>query len=58
MSAPDTQIERQAKRHRPSLLGIATAAGAVGIVVLVLSLWPRPLAEDPELPATTTEVQE
>ncbi|MGR3513524.1 MAG: hypothetical protein ACU0GG_12250 [Paracoccaceae bacterium] len=56
MSAPDTNIERQARRHKPSLAGITTAGGAVVIVVLVLALWPDPLADDAPLPETTTEI--
>ncbi len=34
MTAPDTQIEKQVKRHRPSLIGIAVAlAIVVGLIV-------------------------
>ncbi len=33
MSAPDTNTERQKRRHRPALMGIGTA-GAVAVVLL------------------------
>ena len=33
MSAPDTNIDKQEKRHRPSLLGIGVAV-AVGLLML------------------------
>lgn len=34
MSAPDTNIEKQASRHRPSLMGI----GAAAVFVVLLTL--------------------
>lgn len=34
MSAPDTNIERQKKRHRPPLMGFAV--GGIVVVVLVI----------------------
>lgn len=47
MSAPNTNIDRQVARHRPSLTGIALAAAAVGLVILALVFWPGKIgAED------------
>lgn len=40
MSAPNTNIERQEERHRPSLLGIGLAATAAAIILLSVILWP------------------
>ena len=51
MSAPDTHLEVQAKRHKPSLLGIGFAGGAVAVVIAVLALWPSPIVEDANQPA-------
>lgn len=56
MSAPDTNIQRQQTRHKPSLIGISIAVALAGAAALVLVLWPEPLATDPDLPATTVEV--
>ncbi len=38
MSAPDIELEKQTKRHRPSLMGIAAAIAMVVAVVVILSL--------------------
>ena len=37
MSASDTNIEKQVKRHRPTLVGIALAVVAVAVIVLGVS---------------------
>lgn len=34
MSAPDTNIEKQSNRHRPSLLGIGAALGFVAVLTI------------------------
>lgn len=34
MSASDTDLERQARRHRPALIGIAAALGLAGLLFL------------------------
>jgi hypothetical protein len=36
MSAPQTNIEKQKRRHSPALIGIALAAAAVLLVIAVL----------------------
>lgn len=40
MSAPNTNVDRQVARHRPSLMGIGLAGAAVAGVILVLVFWP------------------
>lgn len=46
MSAPDTEVEKQTRRHRPSLVGIALAVIAAIVAVAVFSLWdPVPRGE-------------
>ena len=39
MSAPDTNTEREAKRHSPALLGILVAVIIAGVAGLVMSSW-------------------
>ncbi|WP_158515930.1 hypothetical protein [Pararhodobacter sp. CCB-MM2] len=39
MSAPDTNTEREAKRHSPALLGIFVAVIIAGIAGLVMTSW-------------------
>ncbi|MBY6137116.1 hypothetical protein AB9K35_11900 [Leisingera sp. XS_AS12] len=60
MSAPDTNVERQKKDHKPSLLGIGAAAifGVAAIALLTLMVVDRASEDDTaELPATADEVQ-
>ncbi len=40
MSAPETNIEKQTRRHKPSLVGIVIAAAAVVLILLVVFGWP------------------
>ena len=57
MSAPDTNVKKQAKKHKAPLIGMAVAAG----VALLLLVWlgSQYLTVDPdesaEPPATTEE---
>lgn len=44
MTAPDTNVEKQAKRHKPSLTGIAIALVFVGLLLVVGGMW---IAQDP-----------
>ena len=37
MTAPDTNVEKQAKRHRPSLFGITLALGAVVLIAVLVT---------------------
>jgi len=39
MSAPNTNVETQAKRHSPALSGIATALVVAGALAVALILW-------------------
>ncbi|MEL6451025.1 MAG: hypothetical protein AAFQ19_07175 [Pseudomonadota bacterium] len=36
MSASDTEIEKQAKRHSPSLIGISVAVASVVVVIVAI----------------------
>ena len=38
MSAPDVNVEKQTKRHRPALLGMAIAAGTIGLIVIAAGM--------------------
>jgi hypothetical protein len=46
MSASDTQIEKQKRNHRPSLLGIAIAVVAVVLVLIGISVFGNDTVED------------
>ncbi len=45
MTAPDTNVEKQQRRHRPSLIGMSVAAAIVAIVFIALVMWPKPLVD-------------
>ena len=48
MSAPQTNVEKQSKRHRPALVGIGAAA-AFGVAILVaLMVWAFATGDEPE----------
>ncbi|MEE4189529.1 MAG: hypothetical protein V2I76_13940 [Roseobacter sp.] len=46
MSAPDTNPEKQVKRHKPSLWGIALAALIPAVIAVIAIGWGEDLAED------------
>ncbi len=46
MSAPDTNLDRQARRHKPSLWGIAIAVGAAAIFAVTAFLLDGVPADD------------
>lgn len=52
MSAPNTNIERQTTRHRPSLTGIAVAAFAVLAITAGVVIWSGPERSDQAAPGT------
>ncbi|MDU8944642.1 hypothetical protein [Ovoidimarina sediminis] len=54
MSAPNTNIERQKRSHRPALTGIALAALAVTLITIGVVFWSAPDREDQAAPAATT----
>lgn len=47
MSAPDTNLDRQAKRHKGPLWGILTAVAVAGLLLLGYLLW---IAEEGDAP--------
>ncbi|GAB5448007.1 hypothetical protein [Gymnodinialimonas sp.] len=58
MSAPDTNLDRQARRHKPSLWGIAMAVGAAALFAITALLVEGVPADEqaagiPEASATT-----
>lgn len=64
MSPPDTDTERQARRHRPALIGIAAALIVVAAAALIALLRPpavpagdqaAPVAGPPANPTSVTE---
>ncbi|MDC0657268.1 hypothetical protein N6L27_04580 [Leisingera sp. SS27] len=60
MSAPDTNVERQAEKHKPSLLGTGAAVvfALVSLGVFLAMVFDRGGEQDAvEVPATAAEVQ-
>ncbi|WP_425092146.1 hypothetical protein [Tropicimonas sp. S265A] len=55
MSAPDTNIEKQAKRHKPSLWGMAVAAMVPLVVIVAALLWGDTFVEDDATDRVTVE---
>lgn len=39
MSAPDTDIEKQEKRHKPSLVGMGAAVAFAGVLLAIFLMW-------------------
>lgn len=55
MSAPKTNIEKQTRRHKPSVIGISVAVIAAVVILVVVFAWPTPpLDTTEEPPAGTT----
>ena len=48
MSAPDTNIEKQQKRHRPSLTGIGLAAGFAALLLVGFLGWVFAKGDSPD----------
>jgi len=48
MSAPDTDVEKQSKRHRPALIGIVAAAVFGVLMMIVLTLFVFARGDEPE----------
>lgn len=46
MSAPDTNVEKQAKRHKGPLLGIIAGIIVVGLMFLGLIFWVTAQSDD------------
>ena len=60
MSAPDTNIERQQNRHKPSLIGIRAAVvfGALMFVAVIFNAVTRGTAPTEETMSGTPEARE
>ncbi|MEO0861196.1 MAG: hypothetical protein AAFY65_11300 [Pseudomonadota bacterium] len=58
MSAPDTNVEKQAKRHIPSLSGMSFAISVAALAVIALTIWGGlPVEEQPRGPVPVEEDQ-
>ncbi len=55
MSAPDTNVTRQARRHKAALWGIAIALGNAAVAAFVALTSDQPLAEDQAAPSVATD---
>ncbi len=63
MSAPNTNIEKQERRHKPSLLGIALSVGIAAILLLAFIVYvflngQEPGTADTQIDGRTGEVVE
>ncbi|MEJ6402595.1 hypothetical protein [Yoonia sp. 2307UL14-13] len=63
MSAPDTNVEKQTRRHRPSLLGISVAVGFAlillcGLIIFVVERGQEPAGADDQIDGRTGAVVE
>lgn len=55
MSAPDTNLKKQARRHRPSMVGIALALISALVVAVAFAAWDGPEDDAARgLPAATS----
>lgn len=54
MSAPDTDTERQVRRHRPALLGIGAAVTVALVLLAALMVWVFAAGDEPGDDAATT----
>lgn len=50
MSAPNTDLEKQKKEHKPALIGIRAAMIFAGILLLGLIVWTVWQGDSPETP--------
>ena len=51
MTAPHTNVEREAKRHSPALTGISIAVALAVLAAIVFAFWPNP---DDATPSAST----
>lgn len=56
MSAPNTNVEKQTKRHKPSLFGMGAAIVFATILFVGLMFWISANGNDPETAETQVEV--
>jgi hypothetical protein len=57
MSAPDTNLDKQARRHRPAIWGISIALVIAVIVAAFALTRDEPLSEDQAAPASVAPVE-
>ncbi|PUB14927.1 hypothetical protein [Yoonia sediminilitoris] len=55
MSAPQTNVEKQAKRHRFPLLGMGGVVILAGLLFIALLTWTAYNADDAQAPAPATQ---
>ncbi|WP_299658323.1 hypothetical protein [uncultured Tateyamaria sp.] len=55
MSAPDTNLERQSKNHRPALIGMGLVVVAILAFIMLAPIAPDNDAPDVATPAVATE---
>lgn len=48
MSAPETNVEKQEKRHKPALIGMGAAVVWAGVLLVGLILWIVYQGNEPE----------
>ena len=56
MSAPDTNVEKQVKRHKTPLAGMAIAGAFSGLLLLAFLLWLSANGNTPEETGPQVEV--
>lgn len=57
MSAPDTNVEKQEKAHKPALLGIKGAILFAVVLLLGLILWLAANGQEPVTPETRIDAR-
>lgn len=57
MSAPDTNLDKQVRRHRPAIYGISAALLIAGVVAFFALTQDEPLVEQQAAPATVAPSQ-
>jgi len=57
MSAPDTNVEKQKKAHKPALLGIKGAIVIAVVMLLGLIMWLAAKGQEPVTPETRIDAR-
>ncbi|SLN40292.1 hypothetical protein [Roseisalinus antarcticus] len=52
MSAPETNLEKQEKNHRPALRGIIVSVGFAAVLLVALLVWLFATGNEPDTPET------
>ena len=58
MSAPDTNVKRQARRHRPPLIGIALVVGFAAIAMFIWLAWEASEGNTPGEDSVVTDTED